>query len=84
MLEPGLLEVRRNSMVALLGLNLLWSRSRFIFLVVVLTFACEIIWSFVFMGRAELESGERLAAIRHHKKESTHILITPKGFVHIA
>lgn len=57
-LETGLLEVRRNRRVALLGLHLFGGRSSLVFLIFIVAFAFKITGSFVFMGRTELENGE--------------------------
>lgn len=57
LLKAGLMEMRWNGRMALLGLHFFGRRSELILLlVVVLTFAGEIIRSFVFVGRPELES----------------------------
>lgn len=67
-LETGLMKMRWNGGMALLGLHFFRGRGNLLLLVIILTLAGEIIWSFVFMGRAELESRE-LAAIRHQRRK---------------
>jgi hypothetical protein len=61
-LETGLLEMRWNDRMRLLGLDFLGCGSRLIFIVVVIAFACEVIGTFVLMGWAVLERKGWLAS----------------------
>jgi hypothetical protein len=54
-LETGLLEMRRNNGMRLLGLDFFGCGSRLIFIIIVIALTSEVIGTFVLMGWAELE-----------------------------
>lgn len=87
-LETGLLEMRWNNGMRLLGLNFFGCWSRLIFIIVVIALAREVIGTFVLMGWAELERKEWLASdsVYHVaiRREMTYILIATESLVHVA
>lgn len=82
-LESGLVEMRWNGRVALLNLHFLRGRSGFIFVVVVVALAGEILGAFVFMGRSKLDGHEVLASMPIVERNATYILIATKGIGHV-
>jgi hypothetical protein len=61
-LETGLLEMRWNDGMRLLGLDFFGCGSRLIFIVIVIALTSKVIGAFVLMGWAELERKEWLAS----------------------